>query len=702
MKDASEYPTKKQIAATLALYDSGAFLRDSTYTGNDLGATCTKEKTSFLVWSPLAEAVSLCLYEGEEGACRAETDPGRRDPDIAAAFAARNPLTPAAAPTAHNPSNPVTAPTACIPLKKSLHGVWRLDIPESLHGARYTYLVTIDGITRETTDPYARACCANGARSVVVDLSRTNPDGWEDDRGPALAKPTDAILYELHIRDLSMDASSGIAQKGRFLGLAQTGTHNTAGLSTGLDHIRELGVTHVHLLPCFDYGSVDELAPAFNWGYDPANYNIPEGSYSSNPDDATARIREMKTMVQALHTAGLGVVMDVVYNHTATTDSHFQRLAPYYYYRIRPDGSFANGSACGNEIATQRPMARNFLVQSVAYWAKEYHIDGFRFDLMGLHDIPAMQAIRARLDEINPQLLMYGEGWTGGDTPLPETMRATKKNIALLPGVAAFNDNLRDAVKGGVFDAKEKGFVTGRKKLCEEIRFGICGCTPHPQIHFDQIRSADAFWASSPAQCVNYVSAHDNLTLWDKLACSYPSGSKALRTRMNKLAAAIYMTAQGIPFFQAGEEFLRSKPAADGTGFEENSYRSPDKVNALKWDELTKHRDVYEYYRGLIAFRKAHPALRMDSAAKVASHLFFLQKIPQNTVGFLLHGHADGDALEEICVLFNPNRTAVQFELPDADWAIYADGERSGAAPFGSVKGAAATVSPVACLILGH
>ncbi len=667
MKQSQKSPTKKQIVAKLTRYDSEAFLRDDTYTGNDLGATCTNEGTAFCVWSPLADAVQVCLYTENTAA-----------------------------------SHTAAVPNVRIPLQKSSHGTWYLKMEEPLHGTHYTYLVTMDGKTQETTDPYARACSANGIRSVVVDLSKTNPEGWENDHGPSLAKPTDAILYELHIRDLSMDSSSGIMQKGRFLGLAETGTHNKAGLFTGLDHIKELGVTHVHLLPCFDYASVDELCPDFNWGYDPANYNIPEGSYSSDPNDATVRIREMKTMIQALHAAGLGVIMDVVYNHTSTADSHFNCLVPYYYYRMNPDGSFSDGSACGNETATERPMVRSFLVDSIAYWAQEYHVDGFRFDLMGLHDIGTMKAIRARLDEINPQLLMYGEGWTGGTCPLPETMRATKQNISLLPGIAAFNDNLRDAIKGSVFNEKEKGFVTGRKNLCEDIRFGICGCAPHPQIHLENVRSAAAFWALSPAQCVNYVSAHDNLTLWDKLACSFSSGTKSLRIRMNKLAAAIYMTAQGIPFFQAGEEFLRSKPAADGTGFDENSYRSPDSVNALKWDTLTKHYAVYEYYRGLIALRKAHPAFRMDCAKDIAAHLSFLANVPENTVGFLLHGHAGGDVLEEICVLLNPNRVAVPFDIPDAVWEIYADGERCGITPHGIVRGKNAMVAAVSCLILGH
>lgn len=698
MKQPSGSLTKKQIAAKQALYDSETFHHNFTYDGDDLGASCTEDGTTFLVWSPLAEAVFVCLYA--KGAASCPINPPHLSDGSAPEC--RGWKTPSHDKISNVSPLADASTAACIPLKKSGRGVWVYRTPKCLHGTCYTYLVTIDGKTQETTDPYARACTADGILSVVVDLAKTNPEGWESDHGPALASPTDAILYELHIRDLSVDASSGICAKGKFLGLTESGTHNKAGLATGLDHIRELGVTHVHLLPCFDYASVNELAPVFNWGYDPANYNIPEGSYSSDPTDAAARIREMKEMIQALHSAGLGVIMDVVYNHTATADSHFNRLVPYYYYRMNPDGSFANGSACGNETATERAMVRNFLVNSTAYWAEEYHIDGFRFDLMGLHDIGTMQAIRARLDAVNPELLMYGEGWTGGPSPLAEHMRATKQNIARIPGVAAFNDNLRDAIKGNVFDARDKGFVTGKKKLCEDIRFGICGCTPHPQLDLGKVHSADAFWASSPAQCVNYVSAHDNLTLWDKLACSFRSGGKALHIRMNKLAAAIYMSAQGIPFLQAGEEFLRSKPAADGTGFDGNSYRSPDSVNSLKWDHLTRHRDVYEYYRGLIAFRRAHPALRMADPKDVATHLSFLADVPDNTVGFLLSSHAGGDALKEICVLFNPNRSAVQFYIPNGAWSVYVNEEYAGPEPFSEVKGETAIVPGVSCLILGR
>ncbi|MDE7299843.1 MAG: type I pullulanase [Lachnospiraceae bacterium] len=710
-------PSKKSISDLTARYDSPEFEREFDYPGHDLGAVCTADGTEFRLWAPTAERVELRLF-ASPAASKAEKT---------------------------------------VPLQKQEHGVWFWADSRNLHGIYYTWLVTIDGKTVETTDPYARACCANGVRSMVVDLPGTDPDGWSADHGPALAQPTDAVLYELHIRDISSDASSGILAKGKFAGLAESGTKNRAGLATGLDHIAELGVTHVHLLPSFDYASVDETAdvPSFNWGYDPANYNIPEGSYSSDPQDGSVRIREFKELVQALHVRGLGVVMDVVYNHTsASADSCFNRTVPYYYYRMTPDGHFSNGSGCGNETASERPMVRRYLVDSVAYWAQEYHIDGFRFDLMGLHDLETMRAVRARLDEINPQLLMYGEGWTGGSSVLPENKRAVKSNMSRLPSIAAFNDNLRDALKGNVFSERDRGFVSGKKKLCGEICFGVAGCTAHPQLVFaggrsadkawtttpaadrsqtaptsandahtcapsgdgaqvsqsaeafftvaEPVRSADRAWASSPAQCVNYVSAHDNLALWDKLAVSCRSCSRKLRVRMNLLAAAVCLTAQGIPFFQAGEEFLRSKPLPDGAGFSENSYNAPDSVNSLKWDELTKNRAVYEYYRGLIAFRKAHPALRLADARLVAKHLEFLSDVPENTVGFLLKDHAGGDSLREICVLYNPNRTPVQFSLPDGVWEVYAEDGTADANPLRRHTGWTIGVEPVSCTILGR
>lgn len=656
--------TKKQklIQTLTNFYDSDEFQSKYTYTGSDLGSFCSSDGTEFRLWAPTADSVILHLFDSSD-VC-----------------------------TDHE-------------MTKLAQGVWYYQSPLSLSGTFYTYTITGDGTTRETTDPYARACNANGCRSMVIDLSSTNPRGWEDDHGPVLAQPTDAVIYELHIRDLSSDPSSGISASGKFAGLTETGCKNRSGMATGLDHICELGVTHVHLLPVFDFSSVDETAaaPAFNWGYDPANYNIPEGSYSSNAENGAVRIREFKEMVQALHSRGIGVILDVVYNHTAASeDSSFNKTVPYYYYRMLKDGSFSNGSECGNETASERLMVRSFLVNSVAYWAEEYHIDGFRFDLMGLHDLDTMRAIRKRLDLISPSLLIYGEGWTGGPSPLPENCRAIKQNIRQLPGIAAFNDNLRDALKGNVFLPKDRGFISGRKNLEQEIYFGICGCSCHPQVDLSAVDSADTFWASSPSQCINYVSAHDNLTLWDKLAISNSSLTRKLRMRMNMLAAAVYLTSQGIPFFQAGEEFLRSKPDVSGKGYNENSYNAPDSVNALKWNELTRNRQVYDYYRGLITFRRNHPSLRLRSADKVARHLSFLPNLPANTVGYRIQGRPDGDSLYDICILFNPNRDAVSVPIPDGYWDIYAHDLRAGDVPLDQTTSSHVHMPGISCTILGR
>ncbi len=649
----------------VALYDSAEFQKNFTYTGNDLGVCCTDEHTEFRLWAPTAVSVTLKLYPDGGSSAASET----------------------------------------ISMTKQTAGVWFTAVSKSLHGTYYTYELNIDDTLREAPDPYAKACGANGVRSMVVDLTKTNPDNWADDHGPALASPTDAILYELHVRDLSSDASSNIQAKGKFLGLTETGMSNAAGMSTGLDHILELGATHVHLLPSFDYSSVDETAeaPDFNWGYDPANYNVPEGSYSTNAADGTVRITEFKKAIQAMHSHGLGVIMDVVYNHTAATDdSCFNRVVPHYYYRICPDGTFSNGSACGNETASDRSMVQKYIVDSIVYWAKEYHIDGFRFDLMGLHDIATMQAVRKALDEISPKLLLYGEGWTGGPSTLPEEQRTLKKHVSQIPGLAVFNDNIRDSLKGSVFEEKEKGFVSGKKRLSDAVRLCICGCTVHPEIPSRLLNDPETCWAGAPSQSINYVSAHDNLTLWDKLAISAHASSRRRRVLMNQLAAAIYLTSQGIPFFQAGEEFLRSKPMADGKGFNENSYNAPDCTNSLKWDELTKNRSTFEYYKGLIAFRKAHPALRLATTEAVAAHLSFFKNVPDNTIAYHLTGTIAGEALREIVVLINPNPEELLFSIPRGNWDVYAAGSIASAHPIGHFSGDSLSVAGITCTILGR
>lgn len=633
-----------------------------TYEGNDLGANYSKEATSFRVWAPTASKVTLNLYEeGLGGEKLSETE-----------------------------------------MTKDQNGTWITTVTGDLNGKYYTYTAVTALGTNEAVDPYARSAGANGQRGMILDLATTNPEGWDNDKKPAFLQMTDAVIYELHVRDLSSHASSGVSNVGKFLEFTETGTKNADGLSTGIDHLKELGITHLHLLPSFDYASVDETkldTPQFNWGYDPQNYNVPEGSYSTDPYHGEVRVKEMKEAVKALHQNGIRVVMDVVYNHTAATvDSNFNKLVPDYYYR--KDGSvFSNGSGCGNETASDRSMVRKFIVDSVVYWAKEYHIDGFRFDLMALHDIETMNAVRAALNEIDPSILIYGEGWTAGGSPLLESNQSLKANIALVDGVAAFSDDLRDGIKGSVFEAEQSGFVSGATGLEESIKFGVVASTNHPQLNYSLVNYSDTYWANSPAQCINYASAHDNLTLWDKLATSNANDSEADRIAMNKLSAAIVFTSQGIPFFQAGEELLRSKPKEDGT-FDENSYQSPDTVNAINWERKTKYQDVFNYYQGLIAFRKKHPSLRMTSTEDIAANLVFAENTPENVVAYQITGKPNQEQAEGIYVIHNASRDSVSMKLPKGTWNVYIDGKQAGTKVLSTIKNGTAEVAPISTMVL--
>lgn len=634
-----------------------------TYTGDDLGAVYTAEKTSFRVWAPTASEVSLNLYKEGIGDKVWES----------------------------------------LPMLKDEKGTWVHEAIGDYLNIYYTYSVTVDGITQEAVDPYAKAVGVNGQRGMVIDLKATDPEGFEKEERPKFKKATDAIIYELHVRDLSSDTESGIQNTGKFLGLAETGTVNGDNESTGLDHIKDLGVTHVHLLPSFDYASVDESKSdngQFNWGYDPQNYNVPEGSYSTDATDGNVRVKEYKEMVQKLHENGIRVIMDVVYNHTYNIeDSNFQKIVPDYYYR--KDGeNYSNGSGCGNETASERSMMRKFMVDSVVYWATEYHVDGFRFDLMGVHDIDTMNEIRMALDEIDPSIMIYGEGWTGGDSVYEESARATKANIAKLDGIAAFSDDFRDGLKGNVFDEKDKGFVTGNDAYMEDVKLGIVAATEHSQIDTEKLTKSEKSWALSPSQCINYVSCHDNLTLWDKIATSNPGNSKKKRIAMNKLAASMVLTAQGIPFFQAGEELLRSKPAASGEGFDANSYRSPDSTNSIKWSTKTANKEVYEYYKGLIAFRKAHGAFRMTKTQDIQDNLVFLKNLKGNAIGYTITGSPNGEKAKEIMVVHNGNNKNIDVQLPDTDvWKVYINGEKAGTQVLAEAKDTI-TVDAISTIVL--
>ncbi|MDE7477264.1 MAG: type I pullulanase [Lachnospiraceae bacterium] len=635
-----------------------------TYDGDDLGATYTKEKTGFKVWAPTASGVTLNLYEQGEGANLTET----------------------------------------LSMTLGDKGVWSCEKQGDLNGVYYTYSIKIGNKTNETVDLYARATGVNGDRGMVVDLSATNPEGFENDIRPAFVNPTDAVIYELHVRDLSSDASSGISNTGKFLGLTETGTTNADGLATGLDHIKDLGVTHVQILPSFDYATVDEAkldTPQFNWGYDPKNYNVPEGSYSTDPYRGEVRIKEMKQMVQVLHANGIRVNMDVVYNHTSSIEgSWFQKTVPDYFYR-KVGESYSNASACGNETASERAMVRKYIVDSVVYWAKEYHIDGFRFDLMAVHDIDTMNVIRAALDEIDPSIMVYGEGWTGGDCAISSTQQALKANMSKIERVGAFSDDIRDAIKGSVFDAEDKGFISGKAGMEESIKFSVVAATSHPQVMTSKNDKGSKSWAAQPGQSINYISCHDNLTFWDKLAISNADDSEETRIRMNKLGSAIILTSQGVPFFQAGEELLRSKPSATVEGgFDENSYASPDSTNSIKWADKANVIDTYEYYKGLIAFRKAHSALRMTTTTEIQNNLTFMSGLDANVVGYTITNNANGDTAEAITVIFNANAESVDVALPAGTWEICVNDKTAGTASLGTAEGtvSVAGISAMVCV----
>ncbi len=601
------------------------------YSGNDLGVKYTPSKTVFKIWAPTAVAIKLRLYEAGEGGKATQT----------------------------------------ISLEKAKDGVWEKTVDHNLKNTYYTFQTKIgDRWLKERPDIYAKAVGVNGIRGMVVDLRSTNPVGWIKDKKPAQKSFTDIIIYELHIRDLSVDPNSGIKAKGKFLGLTEMGTKGPDGQSTGLDHIKSLGVTHVHLLPSFDFNSVDETKPneKYNWGYDPLNYNVPEGSYSTIPYDGNVRIREFKKMVQTLHANGLRVILDVVYNHTSDTSSNFNQFVPGYFYRHTAKGAYSNGTGCGNETASERAMMRKYMIESVTYWAREYHLDGFRFDLMGVHDIETMNDISAALHKIDPTIFIYGEGWTAGDSPLPENLRAVKKNATKLDKIAVFNDDLRDGIHGGWSDVKSKGFVSGATDLAESVKFGIVGSVQHPQVDYGKVNYSRAPWAAEPYQSINYTSCHDDNTLWDRLKISNPTASEADLIKMDKLSNAIVLTSQGVAFLHAGEEMLRTKQGVA------NSFNRPDSINQLDWSRETKYKAVFDYYKGLVALRKNHPAFRMPSAQMVRKNLKFVTTSDPGIIAYQISNNANGDQWKNILVVFNGNTGDKKITLPPGTWKLAVDG----------------------------
>lgn len=546
-----------------------------------------------------------------------------------------------------------------VKMKKASNGEWVATVKGNLKGKFYTF----DTGNGECPGLFAKAVCVNGDRAAIVDMTDTNPEGWANDVRPSLKSPCDLVIYELHHRDFSIDASSGLVNKGKFLALAEP---------KAIDYLKRLGVNAIHILPSFDFASIDETRldqPQYNWGYDPKNYNVPEGSYATDPYEPTRRIKEFKTMVMALHKAGIRVILDVVYNHTFNIkNSNFQRVSPDYYYRKTTDGKYSDGTGCGNETASEKPLMRTYMIESVKYWVNEYHIDGFRFDLMGVHDIETMNQIRHEVNNIDPSIYIYGEGWSAGSCAYPTEKLAMKANAQKLDGIGAFSDEMRDALRGPVSDDHKGGFLAGVSGQEESIKFGIVGAIQHPQVDMTKVNYSKVPWTNSPSQMVSYVSCHDDMCLTDRLRTSIPGINTDELIRLDLLAQTAVFTSQGVPFMLCGEEMLRDKKGVA------NSFRSPDNINHLDWNNLKKYPEVFDYYSGLIALRKAHPAFRLGNAEAVRQHLEFLSA-PSGVVAFRLKNHAGGDAWNNIVVILNANRTPQTINIPMNQYtAVVKDG----------------------------
>lgn len=601
------------------------------YYGNDLELVYTPEQSVFTLWAPTASRVRLNLYSSGEGG---------------------------------EPEEPIEMDPAD-------DGTWRVYVDRDLKGSFYTFQIEKEGKwLEETPGIWAKAVGINGNRAAVIDWNETNPEGWESDRSPALNMYSDIILYELHHRDFSIAPNSGITNKGKFLALTETGTKTPEGEASGLDHLKELGVTHIHILPSFDFATVDETRlddNTYNWGYDPKNYNVPDGSYSTNPADPVVRIREFKEMVKSLHQNGFRIVLDVVYNHTASTDhSNFNLTVPGYFYRQNPDGSYSNASGCGNETASEREMVRHYIIESVKFWAKEYHIDGFRFDLMGVHDIETMNRLREELLKIDPTLFVYGEGWLAADSPLPAEQRAVKDNVRQMEGIAVFCDDFRDGLRGSTFDEHHAGYASGNiNGTYEPVKFGIVGATEHPQVDYNGLLYSSGPYAAAPSQVVNFVSCHDGYSLVDKLKLSVFGDHAAEElVPIDKLVHTVLLTAQGIPFIRGGEEIMQDKQGVA------NSFKSPDSVNQIDWSLKARNREVFDYISGLIALRKAHPAFRIPTTEGLQQWLHFLDMGDSGVIAYTLGEYANGDAWKEILVAYNGNRNPADIYIPEQEWTV--------------------------------
>ena len=617
------------------------------------------EATQFTLWAPTADEVRLMLYEAGEGGHAYET----------------------------------------VSMERAEEGTWKAKVEKDLKGKFYTFNVKIDGKWQgDTPGINAKAVGVNGKRAAIIDLRETDPEGWAEDKRPPLASPADIIIYEVHHRDFSVHPSSCIEHKGKFLAMTETGTKNPGGMATGIDHLKELGVTHVHILPSYDYASVDETRldeNKYNWGYDPLNYNVPEGSYSTDPYRPEVRIREFKQMVQALHKAGIRVVLDVVYNHTFNTaESNFERTVPGYFYRQRPDGTLADASACGNETASNRPMMRKYMIESVLYWINEYHIDGFRFDLMGIHDIETMNEIRKAASAVDPTIFIYGEGWAASAPQMPEDSLAMKANTYKMPGIAAFSDEMRDALRGPFNNNEQGAFLAGLPGGEESIKFGIAGAVKHPQINNDSVNYSKAPWAGQPTQMISYVSCHDDMCLVDRLKASVPGITPEELVRLDKLAQTAVFTSQGVPFIYAGEEVLRDKKGVH------NSYQSPDSINAIDWDRKTLNADAFAYYKGLIQLRRNHPAFRLGDAELVRKHLEFLPVEGTNLVAYRLKDHAGGDTWKDIIVVLNARREVASLSVPEGKYTVVCQNGLVNEKGLATIYGPSLKVAPQSAMII--
>lgn len=630
-------------------YSTDEFEGAYTYTGNDLGSVWTKEATYFRVWAPTAQTVTVRVYK-----------------------------------SGVNDTDDLMQEIAMVPGK---NGTWLVCLPGNWNGFYYTYLVTFEGNIVEACDPYARAAGVNGMRSMIIDLRSTNPEGWESDCDPnASLQMNDIILYEIHLRDFTINTHSCVKHRGKYLALTQTGTHTTSGFPTGLDHLKALGITHLHLLPVFDYGSVDESQTGkaqYNWGYDPINFNVPEGSYSSDPYQGQIRICEMKQMVKALHDNGISVVMDVVYNHIyRTNDFCFNQIVPGYFSRSNNRGQLTNASGCGNDTASERSMVRKYIVDSVNYWADEYHIDGFRFDLVGLLDITTIRQVIDTVHSKHPNVKFYGEGWDMAyGVTKPEVNMCVQQNAHFIPAFAFFNDTLRDAIRGSVFDARIPGLASGdlgRKHTYQSCFIAAPG------------------WTETPQQIINYESCHDNYTLYDALSIALPDASREELVHRNLFAASLLLLAQGVPFLHAGEELLRSKQDSKSGRFIANSYRSPDRVNSIKWDHLNlpEVQVVLHYYQGLIQLRKKFAQLRMKSSREISVMVNTYKCSDPSVWGYILYGNDS-----RLFIAFNAGNDTSELTLPKGTWEILVQDQSAGIESLGTATHSI-SISSVSTLVL--